>query len=109
MTAVATSSGNAAKTTPNKIDIPPNGQGVFLMDYDPRTVNIQNNSDYDGQIAYVWIYPSATAVTPTVQNLQSQSNVTVRPPPVDGNGNAAKTIVIFNLGGAQITASERTT
>lgn len=89
--------------------IAPNDQAVFTMNYDPRTVNVANVSDYDGSFIYLWIYPSTTSVTPVSLPLQSQADCTLRPPPPDSSGNAPATLVIFNNSGAQLIATERAT
>lgn len=111
----ATSSAGAQKissesgVTAKSVNIGPNEQGVFLMDYDPRTVNVDSNSNFDGSFYYVWLYAAATAVTPTLQQLASEANVTLRPPAPDSNGNIVRTLVIWNTSGIQITATERST
>ncbi len=92
---------------PNQQTIGPGQQAVFQMDYDPRTVNVNNTSSFDGQFTYVWLYPSAKSVTPRVSPIASQANVTLQPPGPDELGNRPRTLVIYNTAGATLQCTER--
>ena len=50
---------------------------------------------------------SATPVTPTAVPVQSQASLTLRPPPPDSWGGSARTLVIYNTGGASLTCTQR--
>jgi len=89
------------------ITIGPNQQAVFIMDYDPRMVNVANISDLDGAFVFVWLYPSATAVTPQQAPIPSRAAQTLRPPGADGWGNQPSTLVIFNTSGVTLSCQER--
>jgi hypothetical protein len=84
----------------------PGGQAYAPFTFSPSAVLVTNKSkSVAGAIAYAWIYPSTAPAVVASQNLPSEQNFLINPPPADSSGNPALALVIFNTGQAELLAT----
>ena len=89
------------------VGVGPNQQAVFIIDYEPRTVNVSNDSEFDGSFLYAWVFAATVPATPAQLSIAPQANVALRPPPPDRYGDHPRTLLVYNNSGVMLQITER--